>query len=183
MGQPSFQPRHLDAKAFAQAGASLSGQLPVSACARLRQELREPVGDAAIDWQASGEYRSAADGILRPALHLGARAGVLLTCQRCLEAVAVPLVIDRHFVFAPDEATAEALDDASEDDVLALVPAPDLLELLEDELLMALPLVPRHEQCPTEVKLSASDADFDAALANQASPFAGLSRLRTGRDG
>jgi uncharacterized protein len=32
--------------------------------------------------------------------------------------------------------------------VLALEPALDLKELVEDELLLALPLVPRHEVCP-----------------------------------
>ena len=31
----------------------------------------------------------------------------------------------------------------------------DLLAVLEDELLMALPLVPMHEQCPTAPVLSA----------------------------
>jgi uncharacterized protein len=85
---------------------------------------------------------------------------------------------DRWFRFAADEATAAALDDESEEDVLVLSSEFDLLMLVEDELLMALPLVPRHETCPVEVKLAVQDADFAAADAVKPSPFAALASLR-----
>lgn len=174
-----FPPRQLDAEAFARDAAVLAGELPLHDCQRLASELHGPPGDALVRWQAAGEHRSAADGILRPALRLQARADVVLACQRCLEALPVSLEVDRHFVFVPDEAMAEALDDESEDDVLALVPAPDLLQLLEDELLMALPLVPRHDVCPVAVRMSAADAGFEAAMQERAHPFAGLAGLKT----
>ena len=60
----------------------------------------------------------------------------------------VPLHAERRIFFVDGEDAAAALDAESEDDVLALTPALDLAELVEDELLLALPLVPRHEQCP-----------------------------------
>ena len=47
--------------------------------------------------------------------------------------------------FVDGEAQAEALDADSEDDVLALAPALDLRTLVEDELLLAWPIVPRHD--------------------------------------
>ena len=95
--------------------------------------------------------------------------------------VRVPLDVDRHIVFAQGEDSAAALDDASEDDVLALTSELDVRDLVEDELLLALPLVPRHEVCPGPVKLSAQDADFDAAGQEQPHPFAGLAALKTGK--
>ena len=59
--------------------------------------------------------------------------------------VDVPLDVERSFRFVADEATAEALDEECDEDLLALGREFDLRELIEDELLMALPVVPRHE--------------------------------------
>jgi len=131
-----------------------------------------------VTWQAQGEQRTAVDGGLRPALQLRVEADLPLTCQRCMGEVRTPVTVDRHFVFVPDEDTAAALDDASEDDVLVLAADFDLHALIEDELLLALPLVPRHEQCPEAVQLSVQDADFEAAQEQQAHPFAALAKLK-----
>ena len=84
--------------------------------------------------------------------------------------------------FAPDEASAAALDDESEEDVLVFGGAFDLMELVEDELLMSLPLVPRHERCPVDVQLAAADPDFEES-AVKPSPFAGLASLRLDKAG
>ncbi|HQS64567.1 MAG TPA: YceD family protein, partial [Acidovorax defluvii] len=99
-------------------------------------------------------------------------------CQRCLTPVDVPLAVERSFRFVADEATAEALDDESEEDLLALSREFDLRELIEDELLMALPVVPRHDECPSAVPLASSDDDFEAASAEKPNPFAALASLR-----
>jgi uncharacterized protein len=80
-----------------------------------------------------------------------------------------------------DEATAAAEDDTSEEDLLALSRSFDLLELVEDEMLMEMPVAPRHEVCPEPVKMSAVDADFDAGDAERENPFAVLGRLKTGK--
>ena len=174
----TFAPGRLDVAAFAQAKASLSAHDSIQKYERLAQELRAPEADLTIDWQADGERRSAVDGSRRPALHLRAQATLPLTCQRCMGEVRVPLAVDRHFVFVPDEDTAAALDEASDDDVLALAPDFDLRALIEDELLMALPLVPRHDECPDAVQLSVQSADFDAAQEEKTNPFAALAALK-----
>jgi uncharacterized protein len=62
-----------------------------------------------------------------------------MECQRCLTPVDVPLDVERSFRFVADEATAEALDDECDEDLLALSREFDLRELIEDELLMACP--------------------------------------------
>jgi uncharacterized protein len=179
---PKFDAHRLDVAAFAQARGLLEGRDALAGYARLTLAPTAPVpapdADGAVTWQARGESRQAIDGSTRPALHLSARAALPLTCQRCLEPVTVPVHIDAHFIFMPDEASAAALDETSEDDVLALTDALDLHALIEDELLLAQPLVPRHEQCPHEVKLSARDAGFDAAGQDKAHPFAALAKLK-----
>ena len=63
----------------------------------------------------------------------------------------------------------------------------DLLAVLEDELLMALPLVPMHEDCPTPVVLSTGETGLlhedeagDAVpAAEKPNPFAVLAQLKT----
>lgn len=72
---------------------------------------------------------------------------------------------------------AEALDN-SDDDVLALTHELDVHALIEDELLMAIPLIPRHDAMPRTRPLVSSDAGFDAAQADQPHPFAGLAALK-----
>ena len=83
----------------------------------------------------------------------------------------------------PHEATAAAQDDDAEEEVLALSRDFDLLELVEDELLMDLPVAPMHDVCPEPVKMSAADEDFEAAEAARENPFAVLGRLKPGKPG
>lgn len=173
--------RRLDVKAFAQDAGALSGQLPLGDLPRLAEEARESIEAVAVVWSAHGELRAALGARDQVWLHLRAQTALPLTCQRCLGPVTEPLTVDRWFHFVADEATAEALDDESEDDVLALSREFDLMGLLEDELLMALPLVPRHDVCPTAVPLEAKDAAFDAQAAERPHPFAALAGLRTGK--
>jgi uncharacterized protein len=61
-----------------------------------------------------------------------------------------------------------------------LTPALDLRPLIEDELILALPLVPRHASCPKPLPMSAGEDDLrDGDEAEHA--FAGLASLL--RDG
>ena len=55
------------------------------------------------------------------------------------------------------------------------------VELVEDELLMEVPVAPMHAACPQPVKMSAADAGFEEAAPERANPFAVLGKLRTGK--
>ena len=55
----------------------------------------------------------------------------------------------------------------------------NLQALIEDEVLMALPLVPRHEVCPDPVRLGAQTDDFDSAGEAKRQPFAALAALKS----
>ena len=121
-------------------------------------------------WTARGEARAQPGSADQVWLHLTASATIPLTCQRCMKPVDVPLSVERSFRFVADEATAEIEDEQSEEDVLALERDFSLTELIEDELLMELPLVPRHDVCPEAVKMAAVDPDFEAELGREAQP-------------
>ena len=113
-------------------------------------------------------------------LQLQARTALQLTCQRCLQPMTVPLDVQPSLRFVHGEAQAEALDEDSDEDVLALTPSLDLLPLIEDELILALPLVPRHEVCPQPLPMSAGEDEL-AAADDAEHAFAGLASLL--RDG
>lgn len=174
-----YSPDRLDIKAFAQAGGQLSGHDSLLKYERLAQEAKGLHPDLLVDWRATAEVRSEVGGPGQIWLHLSVHASFPMECQRCLTPVDVPLSVERSFRFVADEATAEALDEECDEDLLALSREFDLRELIEDELLMALPVVPRHEECPISVPLASSDADFEAANSEKPNPFAALAALRT----
>lgn len=171
-------------RAFALAGGELQADEPLARFERLAAEAVAHDGlspDLQVRWTARGEMRPAATGgAPAPWLHLEAQTTVPVTCQRCLGPVQTALVVDRWFRFVADEATAAALDDDCEEDLLALEPRPNLHELLEDELLMELPLVPMHDACPVPVVMHAADPGVaaDGGEPERRNPFAELARLK-----
>ncbi|SDM18607.1 uncharacterized protein SAMN05428957_10348 [Oryzisolibacter propanilivorax] len=171
-------PDRLDVKAFAQAGGHLSGHDTLLRYKRLAEEARGLHPDLRVDWSADGAIRTTHGMAGQVWLHLKAEATLPLTCQRCLQPVDVPVQVERDFRFVADEATAEALDDESDEDLLALSREFNLRELIEDELILALPLVPRHDECPVDIPMASSDDDFEAANEAAPNPFAALVGLR-----
>ena len=170
-------PDLLDVKAFAKAGGHLSGHDTLLKYKRLAEEGKGLHPDLRVDWMADGELRTTHGMDGQVWLRLKASASLPLICQRCLHPVDVPLEVEREFRFVADEATAEALDSESEEDLLVLSREFNLHELIEDELIMVLPVVPRHKRCPSAVKLASSDEDFEQANAQKPNPFAALAGL------
>ena len=179
-----WNPARLDARRFAEAGGHLQGECAAGELKRLAADLHPEglvEGTASVAWQADGELRGTEQAAASAVwLRLQAQATVPLTCQRCLGPVQMPVVIDRWFRFVATEAQAEAEDDDAEEDLLALEPRPDLMAVLEDELLMALPLVPMHEVCPQTLPSSAGNlpGDSDGEEPRRENPFHALSKLK-----
>jgi uncharacterized protein len=182
MRKTPWAPHRLDVEAFAKAGARIDQTLPLASLPRLSEGLAAPVDAAAepVVWGAQGAWlRAPGDVQARARIHLEARPRVWMTCQRCLQPMAVPLEVDRTLCFVDGEDEAARLDEERDDeDVLASSRAFDLVGLLEDELIMALPLVPRHETCPQSLPWSAGPELEDAAAAAPAHPFAALAALK-----
>ena len=172
-----FAPDRLDVPGFAEAAGTLSAHDPLSRFPRLVAEATGEVLQSSVDWRAVGAQRAGAAGGPEPWMHLEADAVVPLQCQRCLSPVDTALRVDRWFRFAVDEATAAAQDEEAEEDVLVSSQAFELRALIEDELLMDIPITPRHDVCPDAPPLSAVDAGFETAEAERPHPFAALDGL------
>lgn len=176
-----FFVQRLDVQAFAEEAGRIEGRSRLGAHERLMAETQGRGAEGEIAWLARGELRNPRHVNPEVWLHLKASAVLSLTCQRCMGPVDVPVQVERSFRFVKDEATAEAQDDASDEDLLALSRSFDLLALVEDELLMDMPLVPRHDVCPEAPALSVEDPDFEQA-GERPNPFAVLGRLKGGKD-
>ena len=172
-------PTRLDIKALALSGQQLAGRNLLSHFSRLMQDLRGQSPDVPLDWIARGETRLGASGQQEPWLHLALETSLPLVCQRCMGPVEVPVSSRREFRFVATEDEALVQDEACEEDLLVLSREFNLHELIEDELVMELPLIAKHEVCPTTIKLEAVDAAFDAPASAKPNPFAALSGLVT----
>lgn len=181
MTKRALDPHRLDVAAFAQHAGALAGDWAMAAMRRLAEAQQAPQDwtPEAVKWSVRGELRAVAGDAPQIWLHLQAHAAVWLVCQRCLNPVLQTVDVDRAIRFVRGEDQAEALDAESEDDVLALSPALDLQTLTEDELLLALPIVPHHEVCPQGAVAPAEPLDVTPAPSE---PFAALAALK-GRRG
>ena len=176
-------PTHLDVKAFAQSTSQVGGFDVLSNYDRLMQETSRLGAERQLKWAARGECRAGEGVAAEVWLHLKVDISLPLTCQRCLGPADIDVSIDRSFRFVEGEEAAEMEDEEAEEDVLALSRDFNLLDLIEDEVLMALPVVPAHEVCPEDIKSSVSDAGFDAALSEKRNPFAVLAKLQDKKSG
>jgi uncharacterized protein len=183
MKQRVFDPQRLDVAAFAAESGELEGEWPLAQLQRLaasdvtdaQETAQEPVL-----WHVAAESRPRTGGDPEIWLDVEAEATVWMQCQRCLQPVREDLAVERSFRFVRSEEQAEAEDADSEEDVLALSRSFNLKALVEDELILELPLVPRHEVCPEPLPLPEADAPEPEAEARP-NPFAQLAVLKRGK--
>jgi uncharacterized protein len=102
----------------------------------------------------------------QPSLHLTIKANLLMTCQRCLDEMTVDL--DLNFDYLINSAQVMEAEDSDEIDWIEANHEMDVAELIEDELLLAMPIAPTHaHDCS---KLSTQSGD-------KPNPFAALKGL------
>lgn len=172
--EQSQEPRALDLTALAKNTGTLQGQWPLASMHRLADSLCAAT-DGNVAWSAQGSLLPVTGAAAEIWLELQAHADVPLQCQRCLQTLVEALDVHRRFRFVRTDEEAARLDEESEDDVLVLQPRLDLYELLEDELILALPIVPRHGACPQPLPAPAQELEDEEPAPN---PFAALAALR-----
>lgn len=110
--------------------------------------------------------------------HLQTDGDFWQTCQRCLEPVATDLYIDSEFALLENESQVALLpegtevillDEITEDNKLWLLP------MIEDELLVDLPLAPKHDDCEMAVT---QVGELPEVEQEQENPFAMLASLK-----
>lgn len=180
--EKKLDPQHLDVVAFSRDAALLQGEGALVHWPRLVQEqFGDSLAAGRVLWRLQGRAQAQSGGLDQICLDLKASLDLPVQCQRCLTPVLQTVVAERSFRFVADEATAQALDDEAEEDVLVISRDFDALALVEDELILSLPLVPLHKVCPEILPTSAVDPDFEAA-SERPNPFGVLAGLKTSPD-
>lgn len=159
-------PLFIDNVAFAKRDDHITGILTLADCKRLAEVLQS----AEIRYVLEGE-----NNLGRFTLRLQLDAELQVTCQRCLSLM--PLNLHREFNYLINDAPLSEYEfsDLEENDDIDLVepsPAMDLISLIEDELLMAMPIAPAHDE-----DCSASLKDGVAQSGEKPNPFAVLKSL------
>ncbi len=176
--------RTIDVLNLAKTHGHVDQTAPVDQFARLHLHLGG-LGGGSVVWGFRGETRThpgaSAAQLAEIWGHLSAQLSAPTQCQRCLAPMHLKLAVTRTYRFVATEAKAAELDDLLEDDVLVHARDFDLTELVEDELLMAMPVATVHDACPnTEVTRAAAKlAETDAPqLTDKPNPFAALAQLK-----
>ena len=156
----SHQPALIDGFEFAAAGATQQGVWAVGDFPRLRDMLASDAGEIRYEIDGTRDARG------RPALRVRVNGALQLRCQRCLEAMRFDVDTDETLVLASTQAEIDAEPvEADSPDRLLAIDEVKVRDLLEDELILAVPYAPRHEGC---------EAGAPAGDSEKISPFAGL---------
>lgn len=156
-------PATIDPLRLADKGARICGHLSLQALPRLRAGCSEGSGGVDVDL----EFGRDPDG--RRYMRSRLEAMLPLQCQRCLGAISTPVQVDSEvFLLSPQQSEPPA-----EADWLRVEGSTSLRELVEDELLLALPMMPMHSDP------GCAGGDTRAEDAEQrANPFAVLNQLK-----
>jgi uncharacterized protein len=152
----------IDSVDFARNGKEIRGEMAVSALSRLSDMLAD--SDGSLTYIVRGSHEEGRD-----ILEVSLQGVCTLRCQRCLSELKYPVNLVSRLWLLP----ADKLDEADEEDEMDAIEAEsrlDVVALIEEELLLALPFAPMHP----EGKCAPATND----LQQKASPFAVLAGLK-----
>jgi uncharacterized protein len=159
-------PRLIEPLRLAEKGARLKGSVELSKMARLAPLLHEQEGEVGADilFSKNSEGIQCINGALR--------AQLTVLCQRCLEPLELPVYVELKLELTKTLAAEPSTQDNYEPLLVTAEPL-SLVELLEDELLLALPISPMHP----EGECAAAVTQHTVAYTKE-NPFTLLSNLK-----
>lgn len=161
---------YIDAPKWADREAVIQEVYPLSGFVRLCEGAVGNEGDVKVDLRIHRDVQ----GLI--VLEGKLATSIALTCQRCLEAVATDIDIGVKLWLLRDESKAELLPDDADFLVLDEEGQIALGEALEDELILALPLVPLHDECEAH---PVADVESDVVeTPRRENPFQVLASLK-----
>jgi uncharacterized protein len=145
----------IDPILLADQGARLSGRVPVQSMARLRAQLLDDAGEVEVDLAFE---RAEGAELRRMRGRIIARLSV--RCQRCLEPMAIEVVAEPDAILLRAGEPDRGLPPEADTVTLASTTVA-VAELIEDELLLALPMVPMHrlDECPARKYIGGATGD------------------------
>ncbi len=149
----------------------MQGSISLAKFERLVDALSRADGDVDVDIQ----FGHGVSGKAQAQFQLGLSATLIAECQRCLGEVNYPISSDKTMMLVKDK---EALAKVPEEFEPVLVEEDklSLMSIIEDELLLSLPLMFKHDACHMAVTAKESDEEEFEVRVN---PFVVLSELKS----
>ncbi len=175
-------PGHSDPWRLADTGKRFSGVMKLSDLPRLAEALLESQGEVSFDLVFGRDERK------RAQIEGHVESELVLECQRCLGKIIQPVMVDFNLAVIEVPEEAERLPDyyepvQTEDGQISVS------DIIEDELILTIPQVPRHDEGACQMSESASallqddlEATEEAATTDEQNPFAVLAQLKTDKD-
>lgn len=165
-------PHEIDPFRLAESGVELSGPIPLKQMRRLLPLLVDASGVVSVVLNFD------IDELGVPYVRGRIVAELNIICQRCLETLRLPVDQDIVLAWVRNEQEAERLPIRYESYLVEQNPLM-LNDVIEDELLLALPQVPMHEEtdCPASKWLEAQ-AKAELAEDDSENPFSILAKLK-----
>jgi uncharacterized protein len=159
----------IDAFEFCRSNGYREGVTPVADMPRLAAECADPSGQ--LTWSIQGGQTRQG----YPSMTLSVSGVVQLVCQRCLAPFGFDLDSSTMLVLGKNDEDADEIEEVLDDETIDVIVGSqscDIMQLLEDEALLAMPQAPKHEVCPDTKVL-------DSLKSEKVSPFAALKSLKS----
>ncbi len=173
-------PVQVDPFRLAQAGRIYEGELPLQKMKRLGAALSDDAGQVHVQLEFN------IDSMDVPFLCGKVTGTMVVECQRCLEPMPLAVDIDLSLAFVRDAVAAEGIPGPYEPYIVDSVPIM-LLDMIEEELLLFLPAIARHEltECPARdwVENHPEPEDSATQTEERQNPFSVLANLKSSNKG
>lgn len=164
-------PPHVDPRKLADRSATLEGELQLAELQRLCGPLADNQGMVRTKFFFERDERNAV------VFHSELEVEVKMVCQRCLELVTLPIYSACDYAVVKEGANTQSVPQGY--DVLELGEDPlDLLALVEEELLLALPIVPAHDPKDCQQPTGLEEPELIEDEVTRSNPFSVLAQLK-----
>jgi uncharacterized protein len=162
----------IDSLDFARNGREISGEVQIAELPRLLDVLENPQGILSYTVQGG------VDNLGSHFLHICVVGQCQLRCQRCLNGLDYPLRLDTRLLLR-NQTSLDSLDDnvaggkEEEFDSILADTHLNVLDLLEEEILLSLPIAPKHELGACQMTVG------ENTHGEEKNPFAVLAKLKS----
>jgi uncharacterized protein len=151
----------IDNIAFAKKNERLAGELSLEDCSRL-DELLQSSTDSKVSRTGLISYalQGKTDAVGQHILQLSIACKLTTSCQRCLNAMPLNLNLNFNYLIgdvSDIDVEAVDVDNSDEYDLQQANKAMDLIALIEDEIIMAMPIAPMHEEGCSEAAMQSGE--------------------------
>lgn len=167
-------PKKVDPRKLAERAVQITGSVEVSALPRLVSFLCQDSGtvEASLRFAVDEQHLRTLSGEVT--------GQVYMTCQRCLEPVAVDVEGQLQLAVVLNDEQARDLP-RHYDPLLVEDEEVELLSVIEDELILSLPSVPMHDSCTVRTRFG-DEPDAAHAQQDKPNPFSVLAQLKSRAD-